>query len=540
MTLECPRCGQMSLLVDAEDQSCDWCGYGATVDEEGAADVLCPGYGTLRYTSKKTGQYVCVPWDTRLRPGEDGAERVNRWLELRGHPEIKGSVTATGVNYHGKVISLIPASPQSKSNAAYPPRKKEDEKMAAKELPDRLRYADDFEVDTRDLDELTAEVQEMEKHSTWIPGIKTKGLRTLPILSPLEAEETASKYALDPVLTHENVAEGTLGTRLILCENEEYGESRYWNISGISRDSLYSAAKLGGSALGRMDQAALSMVLNEGLKVAQGESLLLVRHGKVMSIHSDAAYAVMPLSALLSTTVAALKKRFGTVEFSGGTTSNFLTSATFELPDAQSALIQKYQDALLSSPTRAQYAVNMMPAVVFSTSDTADSAARVQPVYRLSSGVYYSLGNAVAVKHQKVGERYGVELFEEKLDDLWALFNETAQKVAEMASCELYHPENACVGFFNAIDKAGVIRKRYADAARSEIANFAIMDPVMNAHDVYLFMVENVIGEAKRSGESQATLLKMQDVLARVLNINWKEYDVGGTVAWKPRASAAI
>ena len=119
-------------------------------------------------------------------------------------------------------------------------------------------------------------------------------------------------------------------------------------------------------------------------------------------------------------------------------------------------------------------------------------------------------------------------------------FNETAQKVAEMASCELYHPENACVGFFNTIDKAGVIRKRYADAARTEIANFAIMDPVMNAHDVYLFMVENVIGEAKRSGESQATLLKMQDVLARVLNINWKEYDVGGTVAWKPRASAAI
>ena len=391
------------------------------------------------------------------------------------------------------------------------------------------RASDEFELFITEEEQLDNEVKIMEDASTFVPGITTKNLRLEGIPSPIEASEFARTHGLDAALTYDTVCEGTTGTKLVVSTPA----GKCWNVSGIARGTLYNAAKLNGPALGRMDQAALAMVLNAGLNVANGYSMLLERHGKIMSFHGDGSngYAIMPISELLEVARRELTKKFGTIVFKSGYTSNFLTEAVWELPDVQSDICDKYQQALASAATNL-HAINFMPCVRFTSSDTSDSAAKLCPMLMLGNGAMMSLGSPVAVKHVRSGEIFGVELFEQRAGEVFAKLDETVERMRLMGECELFNPVNACVGFINAVNKTNVIRRKYADTAREEIETALIMNPIMSVHDVYLFITETIMGLAEANHEPMQQQLKMSEALSRIVSLNWKDFDIGGTVAW--------
>ena len=395
-----------------------------------------------------------------------------------------------------------------------------------------MKWRDSFEIFTSEEATLVKEVDEMEENSTWYRGIEScKGLKVIPIPSPIEVPIVMNDYGLDYERTIENATEGT--SLLLKVIDENYNE-QVSNISKIALPTLYETAKLNGSALSRMYQVHLSECLNYALNVAKGSSLILVRRGKIMALHSDAAggYAVMPISELIKITKNGLAARFGEVKFKEGYMSNAYMQAIWELPDAKDQMMASYQSVLANSVSHF-HAIDFMPSVRLSSSDTARSSAILQPCFRMNDRTYIRLGNGISVKHERKSQGiYGTQLYEDEIKNVFAKFNETFEKVKEMAETEIWNPVNCFIGIINHINRSGsIISKTYADAAREEVEIFASQSPCISMHDIYLSMSQ-IVSSAKAANASRNTIFHIEEGIARVLTMNWKDFDIGGVVSW--------
>ena len=414
------------------------------------------------------------------------------------------------------------------------------------------RWPEDFELCLDTENDLLAEVDVMEQNSVWLDGNISKDLALIGIPSPMEAITLAQNLNLEPERTRENAdgfvchgkaRDGKNGaTGLVLsyqsADVKSYPFLAYKNVSRAAWGTLCETAKLNGAALSRMAPLQLAECLNKGLDVARGSTLLLIRHDKVMAMHSDSksGYCVMPISELLHSSRGVLESRFGAVCFRDAYHSNVLTSALWTLPDAQSEMIDKYRTALRRSASHV-HAINFMPAVRFTASDTARSSATLRPMFLKPDGTAITFGGEIAVKHEKrKSGKQGVKLFEEEAGQLFARFDETMEVIETMGRTEIYNPVNCVVGLFNAINRGSwAIKRQFADAAREEVERLAISAPVMSMHDIFLSLYESV-SAAKASGITNT--LRMEEAIAKVLTLNWKDYDVGGLVAWGEKGAA--
>ena len=414
------------------------------------------------------------------------------------------------------------------------------------------RWTEDFEIFTHREEDLTDEVSVMEANSIWLEGNISRNLELIGIPAPLEASLTAQKYGLDEERTLENSHglsyrsptpdNSVRSTGLILqfqtLDKKKGIVDQYKNISRAAWGTLCETAKLNGSALGRMEPLQLADCLNGGLDVARGQTLLLIRHDKVMAMHSDAecGYCVMPISKLLELSRQALEDKFGAVCFKEGRHSNVYTTALWTLPDVQKSIIAKYRMALANAVSNL-HQINFMPAVRFSASDTARSSAILRPVFVKPDGTTLAFGGEIAVKHEKKRRgTFGLDLFEEQAGTLFAKFNETVEIIEKMAETEIVNPVNCVVGILNHLNRGNsVIKRQYADAAREEVEQFSISCPIMSMHDIYLSLSECVSAARKAGVQNTA---KIEEALAKVLTMNWKDFDVGGIVAWGEKGAA--
>ena len=395
---------------------------------------------------------------------------------------------------------------------------------------------DSYEFRTHSEADLLREVDVMEDNSKWTGGIMSKQLKLDSIDGPMFVTEVMSKYAaLVYDVTYDTASCDECTKLLLLPGNSAVVDGQSKPIAkcirNTARASLYETAKLNGSALGEMHQSRLADTLNNGLHVAKGTTLMLERYGKVTALHSDAngGYRPMAISMLLKITMKALSDRFGTPDFKFGLNRHDYTYAVWDLPDVQNELVSKYQAALENSVSF-HHAIAFMPAVRFSSSDTAASSATLVPQFKLPSGVYFRLVDGIQVKHKRStrqGVKDGLELFEEEAGKIFAKFEETAEIIKKMGETEIWNPVNCLVGICNKLK----ISKKYADAAREEVERFAATSACCSMHDIYLSMAETV-GHAERNGASQKTIRTIEESIAKVLTMDWEEFDVGGVVAW--------
>lgn len=516
----CPRCGRIQLVREKDyanltfTEICASCGFateGTFFSDSLVTKKKFEGYGVISYTNSATLELEVIPLDN---PQSQNAARrdFKEFLNTHAGKYVEGTPKLTRFDERTNSLEEYDQD-KDQWGRCIPAATNEDGKK---------RWADDYVIQTKREEVLLAEIDEMELQSRWIPGVVSRKLRVIPVPSPIEAMGVCVKYNLDPDQTYENAFSGL---KLILNN-----EGTYYNVSDSSRVSLYETAKLFGSSLSKLAPEPLAQTLNNSLAIAPGTTLLLIRYGKVMAMPSG-NYCIMPISELLNITKRELSK-FGTMTFEEGFTSNTYTAATWSLPDAQSDLIAKYQDALQAAPSRT-HAINFMPMVRLEASDTARRAASLRPLFRMGNGTEFPIGNAISVVHEIRGKgKYGLDLFEQEAGTVFAKFYESMETMERMAKVEIYNPVNTCVGIFNWLNKAScLIPRKYADEVREEIERAAINTPIMSMHDIYLYMAE-CIGIAKQSGASLNTRLRIEEGIAKILTLDWAQFDVGGLVAW--------
>ena len=345
--------------------------------------------------------------------------------------------------------------------------------------------------------------------------------------------DAVAKYGVDHDTAHDtsvNDLHGGFGTNLMV----QY-QGTTWCLRDTGRATLYTTAGLIGPANANMVKAEgfadLAQCLNIALRYAKGNGLLLLRYGKLSALHSGASdgYAIMRISELVRITKEKLRGRFGVPTFKEGFNSHSYTSAVWELPDVRDDLIDKYQKALSNAVSR-NHAVNWMPVVRLSTSDTATSSAILMPKLMSPGGAFsFAIGKGIRVEHKKLAAgKYGLEKFEDEADGLYALFEDGAAMMQKMGSMEISNPVNCLVGICSYLK----IPRKYADPAREEVDTFVINSPRMSALDIYLSMAQ-IPTYAKQAGASDAKVLELEELIGKTLNLNWFDYDIGGTVAWK-------
>lgn len=377
---------------------------------------------------------------------------------------------------------------------------------------------------------LLRSVVEMEQNSQWIPGLTAKDIRLEPIEPPMFVEDQIKLNHLGGL---EDLVDETanLGSGLLIY----IGSYATGRTRELVRDTAMSGigrvAKLSGSALGRMDGALYSATMNNAFSVARGSALALIRYDKLSGLHSgsDGGYMVMPISKLLDISADTITKRFGEAVLVEGYNSHGFTRAMWELPDAQSRLVEMYQQALNASGNQSQYALSFMPGVDFYSSDTAASCASLDPVF-FKGGIPIRFVEGVHIKHLRRGDardKEGVDLFAEGAQDIFAKFEDATKVISELATKKIYNPGNCCIRLCNRYR----IAPKYGQAAWEEVERIAAGELFITAHDLYLAMSE-VLAEAERCDASQSVVTNLEESLMKIIHTDFSKDDISGTVAW--------
>lgn len=392
----------------------------------------------------------------------------------------------------------------------------------------KLYIKDEYEVVAYDYDTLVDEVEKMEDNSRWITGIPSKDLVIKPIPDAFSVPDILAETEMDEDCVMDTV--NATGLYAALPD----GTTKC--IRNTGRTTLFDRAGLLGPALGRECVEDLSKTLNMALKVATGQSLILLRYGKISAFHSDAGagYRFIPISQLLRITKNELEEKFGTPIFHDGTNSHSYTKAVWIMPDAKEKISTHYEKVLKESAVASRWDVtDLIPAARLTTSDTATSAATLQPLFMTQRGTFIRLVDGIKVKHQRATDekkKDGLELFEELVkQEFFARFQEGVESVDALSQIEIWHPENVVVGLCNKFR----IPKKYGDGAREQVERFMVSASCLTAYDVYMSLSE-ALSSGLEIGLNETAYLGMEEKLFSLLNpsFDWKALDVSGIVAW--------
>ncbi len=383
---------------------------------------------------------------------------------------------------------------------------------------------DAWNVSTSDVDEFITVVKELTNKTQWNSGITSKALLVEPIAGPIEAGQVAQKCNCSESIAYDTGE----NTKLLI----RIGLNRYC-VRNTAILSILDTAKIKGSALGRLTQYDLSQVLNYCLGVAKGNSLVLHQAGKVSAVLSDnnGGYRVMPQPELVEISIQKMIQRFHKVDFKSGTVSHNLTYFIAELPEAKEKLNEAYNKSVIFTGRK----VDLMPAVLFCTSDTGDSAATLKPLYRLTGEKYYfPINDGLKVTHvrSKGSSPDGVEKFEEVSGMIHAKFEDTAETIGKMAKLVINNPMNAYVAIMK---KVGIAQK-YAKDGYDDLLCYCGGQPC-SMNDVYL-SATRCLSTAKMANASGSVVRALDDAVSRILCLRWEDFDIPGTVAWGTAAAA--
>lgn len=387
---------------------------------------------------------------------------------------------------------------------------------------------DTYEVFTKDKDELMDEIRKMEAESHWDSGVNGDSISAFGV-QPLEVSAVAAdakvrngKYGFvsnAENLDDEAILDTANGCGLLVAYNYNLYAARDTAVPG-----LHDTAKLYGSAFSRMDAHTHAEVLQYGLNVAKTKNLVLQRCGKVSAVHS-ASYEIMPISRLMETLDSVLPARFGQCKFLHGTNTHSMTTAVWALEGAQQDILEKYQNALDAAGAPSIMPVAWMPVVYFESSDTALSAARAVPCFMDDRGCISRFTDGVQIKHVKSAG--GCDKFAVEIGNMWALFDESMEKITDLAGICIRHPANAFVAICNKLQ----IPAKWAGKTHAFLENFQINGQYLSAHDIYVIATQ-MPKNAKEIGASPAIIKNLTEQVGRMLDVDWEEFDIGGTVAW--------
>lgn len=287
--------------------------------------------------------------------------------------------------------------------------------------------------------------------------------------------------------------------------------------------SLLDRAKINGTALPKLGRKELADVLNACLQLYSSDALLLIRDEKVSAVHSGDAvdYSILPINELLKTVQNKLNARFPGNEFENGYSDHSLTSASWTLPDQKNDLLGAYTK-LLDAQGKSVLASKLVPGVRFMTSDTGIASAKVSAIL---TGVQHPIhiGSCIAVDHR---HQKNISDFDTALDQLFAQFGDSVEKLQKLLEIELEYPVNA----MTRICKKLSLPKK---AALEAIAMFEMSygGGTATAHDVFM-AIQEIPFILKTSNTPMNKMLIIEENIARILSLKWSDYDLAKAVSY--------
>lgn len=253
--------------------------------------------------------------------------------------------------------------------------------------------------------------------------------------------------------------------------------------------SLLDRAKISGTALPKLKKQSLAGILNECLAVHKSKALMLIRDEKVSAVHSGDAtdYSVLPIDELLIALKEHIDKRFPGNMFMQGYCDHSLSSATWSFPNQRKTILGTYMKYLEDKGMK-RFADKLTPGIRFSSSDTGIASAKV---FALIMGCQtpIHIGSCISVDHRK---KVTISDFEETLDELFAQFGKTVERLEELTKIQLAYPVNAMTRICKKLSMP-------KNAAVEAIAMFEMSHGAgsATAHDVFLAMQEIMISQRR-------------------------------------------
>ena len=287
--------------------------------------------------------------------------------------------------------------------------------------------------------------------------------------------------------------------------------------------SLLDRAKIGGTALPKLDKKVLAEVINACLHLFSAEALVLIRDEKVSAVHSGDVgdYSILPINELLETLKGKLDSRFPNNRFQCGYADHSLTSAAWTMPDQKEDLIGAYAK-MLASQGKSAIASKLTPGIRFVTSDTGVASAKVSAL--LVGGQYpINIGGCLAVDHR---HQTKISDFDTALEQLFAQFGDSIAKLQKLLEIQLDYPVNAMTRICK---KLSMPKK----AAMEAIAMFemAYGGGGATAHDVFMAMQE-IPFILKTEKISESKLFVLEENMARMLSLKWSDFDLAKAVSY--------
>lgn len=282
------------------------------------------------------------------------------------------------------------------------------------------------------------------------------------------------------------------------------GTMRSVPVSQVAMASLCGRAGLYGPSV-KMKPT----ILNEGFalhsRTDENRAKTLVRNGLLLASHSS-RYEWLPQGELARINRTVFTELFGKYRFREGQYTDEITYAVYEFPEQAGKLTAQYCK-------KAGGNMQVMPAVMFSTSDVTRSGANLYPVMVRSDGLRARLGKSLMLPHS---QRHSVSDYADNCYQVLSMLQESAGQMEKLCDIKLLYPENA---FQNAVKKFSLP----VGAAGQAFEDFCIRRAAeVTASDLY-WELWNITSYAGSSTPSK--MLDLEEQLAKVIHTDWKKLD---------------
>jgi len=343
---------------------------------------------------------------------------------------------------------------------------------------------------------------------------KAKNLRLVAITEgcPI-AEELKQKY-VDDGMDEQIIVDTIVNTGLLLKDRNEY-----YPVRGCAIKSILDRAGIQGNGLRRVEKNVYARILNDCLKVANGEALIRFSAGKVSAVLSGDCndYSILDMEEIFLHSVEYLTDNFKGCKYLGGFYEHDMVSALWEL-SGEDELLDAYKDEL----RRCRHTCGeIKPVVRITTSDTGSGGANIFPMLVAGSeNTIINLGSPIRLEH-----RYGHNIaeFDQQLKQLYAKYQLATGNLIKLLKIDIMHPVNCMKGV---MDRLKIPKKYQAEAIELFAAQYG-EDPC-TAHDIY-YGISEILYMLSCEGEEGSRITRMEEIIARALSLNWQEFDIPGT-----------
>lgn len=243
-----------------------------------------------------------------------------------------------------------------------------------------------------------------------------------------------------------------------------------------------------------------------------------VTEGKVRGVLSgdEADYAIISMPKLFMVASAYISgDRNG--EFIYGYADHNMAQITWKIVDQK--MTKAYAD-LMEEHGKKPFG-NLQTFIRIVSSDVGASGANI--FYSILDGDFtIVLGEALRTKHR---HKQGLEEFSENMESIFQYYKQKLRDIGKLCDIRIRYPVNA---LSEVMKKQSFGKKLIAETVERFKTNFG--EQPCSAYEIYCGLCEALFF-ARKSGSSPSNLVKMEEKIARCMNVRWHDYDIPGEIS---------